>query len=70
MGISYRGIDFARRLGFTLIIALDCGIKSIDHVAYAKINRLRLIFASPQTRAELPDAVAVLIQSKRLQLSL
>jgi single-stranded-DNA-specific exonuclease len=39
-GISYRGIDFAEDNGFTLIIALDCGIKSIDRRLHAKINRL------------------------------
>jgi single-stranded-DNA-specific exonuclease len=35
-GISFKGIDFADDNGISLIIALDCGIKSLDHVAYAK----------------------------------
>ena len=35
-GISYKGIDFAYDNDFSLIIALDCGIKAIDKVAYAK----------------------------------
>ena len=35
-GISYKGIDFADDNEFSLIIALDCGIKSVDHIAYAK----------------------------------
>ena len=35
-GVSYKGIDFAADNDITLIIALDCGIKAIDKVAYAK----------------------------------
>ena len=34
-GISFQGIDFADDNGITLIIALDCGIKAADKVAYA-----------------------------------
>src|SRR5690606_2772191 len=33
-GISTEGIDYAYREGFSLIIALDCGVKSVDKVAY------------------------------------
>ena len=39
-GISFQGIDFAEDNGFSLIIALDCGIKSIEHVAYAKEKKI------------------------------
>ena len=35
-GISYKGIDFAHDNDFSLIIALDCGVKAVDKVAYAK----------------------------------
>ena len=42
-GISYKGIDFADDNEFSLIIALDCGIKSIDHVAYAKEKNIDFI---------------------------
>ena len=35
-GVSKMGIDFAKENGFTLIISLDCGIKSVDLIAYAK----------------------------------
>ena len=42
-GVSYAGIDFADDNGFSLIIALDCGIKSIDHVAYAKERNIDFI---------------------------
>ena len=35
-GVSKAGIDFAKDNGFTLIISLDCGIKSVDLITYAK----------------------------------
>lgn len=60
-GISYQGIDFAHDNGFSLIIALDCGIKSIDHVRYAKERGIDFIICDHHLPGEvLPDAVAVL----------
>jgi single-stranded-DNA-specific exonuclease len=60
-GISYKGIDFADDNGFSLIIALDCGIKSIDHVAYAKERNIDFIICDHHRPGEtLPEAVAVL----------
>jgi len=60
-GISYKGIDFADDNGFSLIIALDCGIKSIDHIAYAKAKNIDFIIGDHHRPGELlPDAVAVL----------
>ena len=60
-GISFKGIDFADDNGFTLIIALDCGIKSIDHVTYAKERNIDFIICDHhRPGAVLPDAVAVL----------
>jgi single-stranded-DNA-specific exonuclease len=60
-GISFQGIDFAEDNGFTLIIALDCGIKSIDHVAYAKEKNIDFIICDHHRPGDsLPDAVAVL----------
>lgn len=60
-GISYQGIDFADDNGFTLIIALDCGIKSIDHVAYATAKNIDFIICDHhRPGAELPQAIAVL----------
>ncbi len=60
-GISYKGIDFADDNGFSLIIALDCGIKSIDHVAYAKERNVDFIICDHhRPGAILPDAIAVL----------
>ena len=43
-GVSYKGIDFAQDNDFSLIIALDCGVKAIDKVAYAKKKALILLF--------------------------
>ena len=60
-GVSFKGIDFAEDNGFTLIIALDCGIKSIDHVAYAKERNIDFIICDHHRPGDiLPDAVAVL----------
>ncbi|GAA0872604.1 single-stranded-DNA-specific exonuclease RecJ [Gangjinia marincola] len=60
-GISYQGIDFAQDNGFTLIIALDCGIKAIDKVAYAEEKQIDFIICDHHRPGEhLPKAVAVL----------
>jgi len=60
-GISYAGIDFADDNGFSLIIALDCGIKSIDHIAYAKERNIDFIVCDHHRPGEIiPEAVAVL----------
>ena len=60
-GISYKGIDYAAENNFSLIIALDCGIKSVDHVAYAKAKGVDFIMCDHHLPGRnLPDAVAVL----------
>ena len=60
-GVSFKGIDFADDNGFSLIISLDCGIKSIDHVAYAKEKNIDFIIGDHHRPGEqLPDAVAIL----------
>ncbi|RTZ09023.1 single-stranded-DNA-specific exonuclease RecJ [Flavobacterium sp. GSP6] len=60
-GISFKGIDFADDNGFSLIIALDCGIKSIDHVGYAKAKNIDFIICDHHRPGNsLPEAVAVL----------
>lgn len=60
-GISFKGIDYADDNGISLIIALDCGIKSIDHVAYAKEKIIDFIIGDHHRPGEtIPDAVAVL----------
>ncbi|RED24580.1 exonuclease RecJ [Flavobacterium cutihirudinis] len=60
-GISYKGIDYADDNGISLIIALDCGIKSIDHIAYAKAKNIDFIVCDHHRPGEfLPNAIAVL----------
>jgi single-stranded-DNA-specific exonuclease len=60
-GISTQGIDYAAENGFSLIIALDCGIKSVDKIAYANTKNIDFIICDHHTPGnELPDAVAVL----------
>lgn len=60
-GISTQGIDYAAHHGISLIIALDCGIKSIDKVEYAKEKGIDFIICDHHLPGdEIPDAVAVL----------
>jgi single-stranded-DNA-specific exonuclease len=60
-GISYQGIDYASDNGISLIIALDCGIKSIEHIAYASEKGIDFIICDHHLPGDkLPDAVAVL----------
>ncbi|WP_299115768.1 single-stranded-DNA-specific exonuclease RecJ [uncultured Winogradskyella sp.] len=60
-GVSYKGIDFAEDNDFSLIIALDCGIKAIDKVAYAKEKGIDFIICDHHRPSNtIPDAVAVL----------
>jgi len=60
-GISTAGVDFAAENGFSLIIALDCGIKAIDKVIYADKRSIDFIICDHHLPGEeLPNAVAVL----------
>ncbi|HYK75374.1 MAG TPA: single-stranded-DNA-specific exonuclease RecJ [Daejeonella sp.] len=60
-GISTAGIDFAAENGFSLIIALDCGIKSLDKIDYANELGIDFIICDHHLPGEtLPAAVAVL----------
>jgi single-stranded-DNA-specific exonuclease len=60
-GVSYKGIDFAEDNSFSLIIALDCGVKAIDKVAYAKEKGIDFIICDHHRPGDiLPEAVAVL----------
>lgn len=60
-GISFQGIDYAHKNGITLIIALDCGIKAVDKVAYAKKKGIDFIICDHHLPGkELPQAVALL----------
>ena len=60
-GISYKGIDDAIDNVMTLMISLDCCIKAVEKVAYAKSKGLDLIICDHhRPGAHLPDAIAVL----------
>jgi single-stranded-DNA-specific exonuclease len=60
-GISYKGIDFAHDNDFSLIIALDCGVKAIDKVSYANEKGIDFIICDHHRPGDkLPEAVAVL----------
>lgn len=64
-GISFKAIDFAHDNGFSLVIALDCGIKAVDKVKYANTLGIDFIICDHHNPdSELPPAVAVL-DSKR-----
>ncbi len=60
-GISYKGIDFAVENGYSLLISLDCGIKAVEKVDYAKEKGLDIIIGDHHRPGDvIPNAVAVL----------
>ena len=60
-GISKRGVDYAHSTGVKLIIVLDCGIKAVDEIAYAKSLGIDFIVCDHHVPdEELPCAVAIL----------
>jgi single-stranded-DNA-specific exonuclease len=60
-GVSKAGIDFAKENGFTLIISLDCGIKSFDLITYAKESGIDFVVCDHHLPDDkLPPAVAIL----------
>ena len=60
-GVSRKGVDYAAERGVKLIIVLDCGIKAIDEVAYAKERGVDFIICDHHVPdAALPPAVAIL----------
>ena len=60
-GISLQSIDYAESIGVKLIIVLDCGIKAIDEIAYAKQKGIDFIVCDHHVPDDvLPDAVAIL----------
>ena len=65
-GISTTGIDYAADNGFSLVVALDCGIKAVEKIQYAKDKGIDFIVCDHHRPGDtLPDAVAVL-DAKRL----
>lgn len=64
-GISYKGIDFASENNFSLIIALDCGIKANDKIDYANERNIDFIICDHHLPGEtLPSAIAILDQKQ------
>ena len=60
-GISRKGLDYAAKQGVRLIIVLDCGIKAIEEIAYAKSLGIDFIICDHHVPDdEMPDAVAIL----------
>ncbi|WP_457611609.1 single-stranded-DNA-specific exonuclease RecJ [Lutibacter sp.] len=60
-GISFKGVDFAEDNAISLIIALDCGIKALDKVTYAKEKGIDFIICDHHRPGnKIPEAVAVL----------
>jgi single-stranded-DNA-specific exonuclease len=60
-GVSFRGVDHAKRTGASLVIAMDCGIRAVDKVAYAQQQGIDFIICDHHLPSDtLPDAVAVL----------
>jgi single-stranded-DNA-specific exonuclease len=60
-GVSRQGIEFAAENGFTLIVSLDCGIKSVELVTYAKELGIDFIICDHHLPdAQLPPAIAIL----------
>ena len=59
-GISYQGVDYAIKEDISLIISLDCGIKSNDKISYAKENGVDFIVCDHHNPGEkLPDAIVL-----------
>lgn len=64
-GISFKSIDFAHDNNFTLVIALDCGIKAVDKIEYANKKNVDFIICDHHLPGnELPKAIAILDQKQ------
>lgn len=60
-GVSRKGVDYAIENNISLIITLDCGIKSVELIAYAKANSIDVIVCDHHIPDDnLPDALAIL----------
>ncbi|MBN2744621.1 MAG: single-stranded-DNA-specific exonuclease RecJ [Marinilabiliaceae bacterium] len=65
-GVSIKGIDYAAETGCSLVISLDCGIKAVEKVEYARSQKIEFIICDHHTPGDkLPQAVACL-DPKRL----
>lgn len=60
-GVSFKGVDYAKETGVSLVIVLDCGVKAVDEIAYAKTLGIDFIVCDHHVQDEiLPPAVAIL----------
>ena len=60
-GVSIKGIDYAAETGVKLIVVLDCGIKAIEEIAYAKEKGIDFIICAHHVPDDvLPPAIAIL----------
>ncbi len=68
-GISYKGIDWAHENGFTLIIALDCGIKAVEKVNYALERGIDFIICDHHLPDEILPSASAVLDPKRMDCS-
>ena len=60
-GVSIKGVDYAKETGVGLVIVLDCGVKAVDEIAYAKTLGIDFIVCDHHVQdVVLPPAVAIL----------
>ncbi len=64
-GVSRKGIDWAHEKGIKLIIVLDCGIKAIDEIAYAKSMGIDFIICDHHVPDEIMPAAIAILNPKR-----
>ncbi len=66
-GISKKGVDYAYKQGFTLIIALDCGVKAVEQITYARSLGLDFIICDHHLPGEKPPPAYALLNPKQKQ---
>ena len=60
-GVSFKGVDYAKETGVSLVIVLDCGVKAVEEITYAKSLGIDFIVCDHHVQDEvLPPAVAIL----------
>ncbi len=64
-GVSYKGIDYAKEAGVKLIIILDCGIKAVDEIAYAKSLGIDFIICDHHVPDDVMPPAAAILNPKR-----
>ncbi len=64
-GVSYRGVDYAAETGVGLVIVLDCGIKAVDEVAYAREKGIDFIICDHHVPEDVLPPAAAILNAKR-----